>query len=109
MFYFVSVFIYFNLKTDIYEVKDYDTMYKKLIKILLSDKKINLKYKKVEEILKDENIENILDNFFKYCLNNTNIEKKKLIEIFYKIKNNLGLDYNKKIKIYEIIFSFLNI
>ena len=106
---FRNLNFYFNLKTDIYQVKDYDLIYKKIIKYLLSDKKIDIKYKKIEEILINENIENILDNFFKYCLNNTNIEKKKLIEIFYKIKNNLGLDYNKKLKFYEIIFSFLNI
>ena len=106
---FRNLNFYFNLKTNIYKIKDYDLIYKRLLNILLSDKKINIKYKKIEEILLNENIENILDNFFKFCLNNTNIEKKKLIDIFYKIKNNLGLDYNKKIKIYEIIFSFLNI
>ena len=84
-------------------------MFKELLKILL-DKNITYhnKYEKID-ILIENDYEYILDDFLKYCLNETYISKSNLIDIFYKLKQNIGLDYIKKIKIYEIIFSFDNI
>jgi len=100
---------FFNFNNYNINLKNNEKMFKELLKILL-DKNITYhnKYEKID-ILIENDYEYILDDFLKYCLNETYISKSNLIDIFYKLKQNIGLDYIKKIKIYEIIFSFDNI
>lgn len=101
---------FFNLTNiDFYKYKNYNIIFKKLLNMLMSNLSIEKKYNKIVEILDEDTIQNILNDFFKYCLNESNIDKKKLIDIFYNINRNIGLDYNEKLKIYEIILSFNNI
>lgn len=98
---------FFNLES--YNHIDYDKIFKNMLTIIFSDISMNEKYKEIDNILENINIQEILDNFLKYCLTNTELDKKSLIDIFIKFKNNIQIDYNKKIKIYEIIFSFIHI
>lgn len=99
---------FFNLEIYNYSI-DYDKLFKKLLNILLSDYDIKQKYYDIDILINNIDIKYILDDFFKYCLKNTEFDKNKLIDIFIKIQNNIQIDYNKKIKIYEIILSFIYI
>lgn len=106
---FRNLKFYFNISNDIDNIIDYEIIYKELLSVLVNNDKITKKYKKIDKIIYNINIKTLIDDFLKYCLKNTEIDKKKLIKIFHDIKKNIGLDYNKKLKIYEIIFSFYNI
>lgn len=97
---------FFNLKS---ELIDYEQIYKKLYQYLRDDTSIKKKYDNINELLFNINIREILDDFLKYCIKNTDMDNSKLIDIFIKLKNNINIDYNKKIKIYEIILSYNNI
>lgn len=99
---------FFNLETYNFGI-DYDKIYKKLLDFLLSDSDIQKKFLDIDILLENINIKDILDDFFKFCIEKTELDKKKLIDIFIKIQNNIHIDYNKKLKIYEIILSFIYI
>lgn len=98
---------FFNLDT---ELINYDRIYLKLFNILKDNNlSIKEKYSIIEKLLNNINIKDIIDDFLKYCIKNTDINNSELIDIFIKLKNNINIEYNKKLKIYEIILSFNNI
>lgn len=99
---------FFNLETYNFGI-DYDKLFKKLLDILLYDDDIKKKFLDIDILLKNINIKDILDDFFKFCIEKTDLDKNKLISIFIKIQNNIQIDYNKKLKLYEIILSFIYI
>lgn len=100
---------FFNLESYIVDI-DYNNLFKKIISILYdNDLSIVNKYNSINNLIININLRDILDEFFKYCIDKLDIDNSILIDIFIKLKNNIQIDYNKKIKIYEIIFSFNNI
>lgn len=101
---------YFLIEKNINHIIDNNDIYNKLLNILINDNITeNEKYNYIDQLLENINLKDIINDFFKYCLDKSKIDKGILIDIFIKLQNNINIDYNKKLKTYELIFSFNNI